>query len=786
MIGDIVSCTIGNDGWWASIQISGISGSGTYNNGLGINNSIKFPNNPTMVFSVLSSGYNDSGIPITIPRTVYGTTGVRFPYPNNLLLNESINSSNNLAIQIALSDYIYQKDTNITFSGTSGFYTSTGGVTTNNSISGLSVTNGSSHPYPQVIGNWSWVPFERVTNSGTLRCLAFHTSAISGRPVRTVYFSVYDNSGNTVSGYVTGMSIDNRIGGAIPVAEYVWNYSTSSLNSGSLLTGNFIAYPWIGDTGSLLNTSIPNYGQTGSAWPYLPQGLIQQPTVWPMPFVQLCDSSGNYGITVVVVDINNGNNLSGSGIDITSFNTSSPPPSYQTINSGLQGIKDYNKKNRGRNDFGGGILYLQSGNYAWMGGTITLPSTAATYVTLAPFPGVGQSNVIITGQTGTSDFNTNKLQFSGLTLATYSNGGVIIDATFWENQCYHNCSGALTFYNPSYNYITNNTIKGDGNGFKPFSTSYEVFPLVRGNKFLSGFSNTASYGILANTVIGNFADLSNGVSTFITDFSNITQTIPTGNNVIIYSNYFSRSNGNGGGPIVFLRGNQIANNAFTGNGLQNNIVYSQNLLEGISSLETNGLSIASDGTLNDTNNVIIHNNVSVGANRSNLCYNESGQWAPARKDWSWKNNVFNEMYFKTDTFPGEGGPSGIRTGNWAMYYGVGCEGNIVTMSSGTNSTINQIFPGLNTIYPLSGTSLIVYPTGFLDFINPQDFFSVGGKPSFGSGNYGLLSGSPAINMGLKILLPYDISGVARQNYDAGIYAYISGIGFVRRRIFVIS
>src|SRR5512145_993495 len=182
--GDILSCTIDPLGWKATVVIEGFKDGGAYAWGFTTSaNKINIPSAAKVVFTVVSEGYNSSGVLGTITRTIYGTETLRNPYPNEATLQET-EAGGNLSIVIALSEPIYDDDnTGVGKSGTAptvsiaaGWYTDsgTGGSSApNNACTNLAVTNNSTLDYPKVIGNWAWPCYERVTADFAVEFVAF-------------------------------------------------------------------------------------------------------------------------------------------------------------------------------------------------------------------------------------------------------------------------------------------------------------------------------------------------------------------------------------------------------------------------------------------------------------------------------------------------------------------------------------------------------------------------------------------------------------------------------------
>jgi len=389
--GDILSVTIPAEGYYAEILIEGLAIGGTYDMGLGTNNTISA--STKVVFTIVSLGYDDTGSSTTITRTIYGTIKRRKVTPNNAQADETTSGSN-VIVRVNLSEYIYQKD-NIGGgnSGTAPVVSILSGLYTNgssNNASGASypVTNNSTLAYPKVIANWAWPGYQLMNSTSKLRAVAFHKSAQQGRPVRAVKFSVSDGT-TTNTETVTTPICDLSFGDASPVVEYV---STSDLTSGLIqaaeLTCNFIAYPWMGDSGSLLDTSA------GTA----------APTPLYGPIKGVCDRTGAYEKTYALVDPTGSDSGANTVYPSASFD---PLKAYKflTIGKAAAAIAAYNNANYGRNDVGAGIVYLNAGNYAWLGSSNVYGTTPKTWITIKPANGVSRASVVINTASGNGDIS---------------------------------------------------------------------------------------------------------------------------------------------------------------------------------------------------------------------------------------------------------------------------------------------------------------------------------------------------------------------------------------------
>jgi hypothetical protein len=108
-VAGVLSVEISPDGWYADLSFEGQSTGGTYDLGLGANGDPD-TGTPKLVLTVTSMGFDDTGAPTTVERTVYGTKFVRKPYPNQAQAQETVFGTADVTVRVALSDYVYAKD----------------------------------------------------------------------------------------------------------------------------------------------------------------------------------------------------------------------------------------------------------------------------------------------------------------------------------------------------------------------------------------------------------------------------------------------------------------------------------------------------------------------------------------------------------------------------------------------------------------------------------------------------------------------------------------------------
>lgn len=727
-VGDILSVTIAadsvNNGFVAEIKIAELDSGGTYDIGLGDNND---PAAASIVLTVTSPGFDANGDSTTIERTIYGTAPVVNLYPENATENETIDGDS-VTVRVSLSDFIYASDT-ATISIGSGFYTQGGNP--NNAVSDMAVTNSSTMTYPKVVGNWSYPGWNMIRgNSFNVRMVGFHRSARNGQPLRAVKFIATDEHANADTVVVTAATIDDDMPDAVPVIEFIGTLDATNLTQGDLVTVNFIAYPWVGDSGSILNTG---------------DGVNTMPTPLYAPQYWLNDKSGSYGITVAWVDSATGNDGTGAAIDSTSFDAGSPPNPFATIGAASAAIAAYNNTNHSRNNAAGGVIFINTGTYTFPGAE---PSTADgnAWVTIKPFPGAERSGVIIASSSGTKQISE-KLKLENITITNSSVGGYDQLDYLWLDQCAINADGLATFYRNTCNYYTHNLLyNGDDNILGPFSTAAASRVLVRGNIT----NETFSTAIVAYTILGNDMTMSSYMS-----FDYAGQTIPTFDNVIIAYNFITET---GATRIV----DHLKPAGYT---MTHGAAIVQNVFEQTVSTVSPLVQIAADGsdeTNNPVNNILVwHNNI-IGQ-RINMAYNDvaiNGAGPSYRLNWSFVGNIIDDYNIVGDGDSHSGTVDGTGYGNRSLRYGVGYAGNVFLEREDTAGYMN-FFTGIASYDTTNGVP---------GYTTDASYYGTGE----GGGDYALIESSPAINLipsGMAVL-PYDIVGNARYNDgtgDAGAY-----------------
>lgn len=405
--GDILSVTItdkttaglSTDGWYADVVVEGLNTGGTYAFGLGTNNADTA--NAKFVMTVVSEGYNSAGTLGTITRTVYGTRVMRKAYPDHATMWETY-SGGNVTLRIALSDFVYDDDnTGAGKSGTaptvsigSGWYTQ--GGTPNNACTNLTVTNNSTTDYPKVIGHFAVEQRRPVNGTHTIEVFAVHKFGQNNCPVaRVAVTATGASSSHTETGAATAMTLSAR-GDNIPVYAVSLNLSTGAgFTRGELVNIKFVAYPWVGDAASTLDSNA----DAGDK------------------IFKLTDL--NWTIMDIVYACVDG--VGASPAVSTNSATAETTP-YSSIANALAGIKAYNNSTHSLNRADGGVILLNAGNYS----TATGSTLTNGYATVQPSSTTNRAGVVFNNTS--ASYQPSFFRYYNVTFTRPSNGYMVYAA----------------------------------------------------------------------------------------------------------------------------------------------------------------------------------------------------------------------------------------------------------------------------------------------------------------------------------------------------------------------
>ena len=685
--GDVTNPVIASTGDRMTLDIEGLSTGGTYANGFGLVNGTPtnpYTGTPKVVITFTSTGYDDSGNVISVPRTIYGTWPIRKPYPNGSANQESVGGSpSKVTVTFALNEFVYSGETSFTVNVLSGFYTQ---GTANNAASGLTATNNSTLAHGRVVGNWSWPGWYKISGTTfTPRISVFQHFGQKFRPVRMVKITVTDGT-NTVTSTVLGPSYDASMADAIPVVDYHPTIDVSSLNSG-LITANFTAYPWIGDSSSILDTS------DGVAGSFLPTT-----TYSPQKFI--LDKTPIYNNLYCIVDSTNGVDASGQTAS-GPINTVTPPAAFKKIAAAFNKLRIDSNTTYGRQNCGGARIYLKSNNgainhFGWIDGNKSgSPTTPACSLDVLNYPGDIAANLSIDSSPAGTDKDLGAfVRFTGITwddLNANSNGPSLYTAAsstnpyqYWFDNCIINNQNGnnAPWYSSGLIHFTRCTFKYCVNGFGQYnSNSFSPVGIIRG--CTSGGGSTTINSSQAMMFLGN--NIGSGWYSLTDQLKGSTSGVPayTGN-VVAFNRISSAINS---GTAFIDQRNGSLSDTF-------GVAIVQNVFENYGVFGGKTVSIGGDSsTGTPVLNVIIWNNTSVGREMS-LAYNEYGTAGSLRSNWSIKNNILDGFAIKGDYF---GTPDASRVLNFSVVYGVGHANNTVGQLTLTSTgAFSPQFYGLNS------------------------------------------------------------------------------------------
>lgn len=703
---------------------------GLYSLGLGVNNS---PASAKIVFTVTSPGYDNTGTLGTIQRTIWGVSNVRKPYPDNTS-NDEVSTGGTLTIRVILSRYIYSGDT-VTVAIGPGIYTE-GGQTNNALAAGTSVTNNSTLAHVKAIGHFELPGLQRITTSDFLvEVTAFHNSGRNGQPLACVKITATGESSlASVTKTVTAMTVSTKPD-PNKVLVYAATFTSSdwaSFTQGEIVDINFKAYPWVGDAGSVLDSTV---GVDGTA----------QPSALLGPMLCVLDKTGGYGISFAVVDPSgthaNAQVYSSQSAAETAYN-GDHTTSYATIGLAAEAIKTYNTAlNPSRAESGGGTILLIAATHEAYGKAGVDLGAMTSWLTVTHMSTVARADAIIGANTSTRQWNCKALRFYDITISgstAITIYGVATTSVLWLDSCVINLATNPGIESFILAHATWNSVLsvGTSTGLNHTSTTKCPYGLVRGNVV------PTSTTIIAQ--LYNFVGNQNLIptSTYVTGNA---QTSPVTTNSICAFN-----------TVLNFNAATVLVNAFNtspGNTPVNNFAVVQNVFENRVNTQPITQMAANTSQIDPSSNILLWHNTIAGS-RSNNGYNLGPGITTTYNhiNWSVIGNSFEAFCHHPDDGVALGSTAnGGRHGGWNIEYMVGARSNNIH-----SNTVAVTFAG---IYSVAGGS------GVLGYVSDK---SATGDAT-GNGDYHLTSSSTALGLvpaGMSVL-PFDLDGKPRRNSGAG-------------------
>jgi len=748
----LVGIEIESSGWVAKVKANtcpNFNGANANTNLMVTNgfSSLNLPGNGNAItFYLTSMGYDSSGNPTTVGRTIYGTKVLRLPYPlfnTNSIIAEQ---TTNCVLRIALSDFIYSRDSNITATAIVGFFYSTNGASVTNSaaFTSATVTNSSTLPYPKVIANWTEVPHRRSGNELRLSATGFHASGRDGKPLAGMRFQSKDAHGNSVSQFVAQASIDRNQLDSVPVIEYFCNQDYSSFTNGDVITNYFQAYPIIGDSSAVCDAS---------------DGVNPVESPYYRPLWTFCDRLNRFtGVAIVSIT----NNAGSAGV-VTTNGTDGA--AFASISQAAKALADTNNAMYGINS-AFGTIRLRAGGHSFVGTAASPPTTRPdTWLIITNMD--GRDLCVITNGTGNGDIQ-DRIALHGVSILANEAFTFSSCSNLWLHQC------VLAVTNSSqdvidgigFHFVTQCISSNWDQGFTQQGSQNTTFALVRGNWIRGKLPVIHPY-----TVVGNDMRVTNVLAGLLsTSLSGIPY--PAQNEIIAFNKFMGLDYA-GSTITSFYGGSQ---------NLTNGAAIIQNILENIRTNSPGTLDfLQADSTTGFGTNVIYWHNT-INGERFSYGYDAINTIAHPRYQWSIYNNIWSDANTKHDTFTGDtDGAQGARIGGWPVLYGVSHVGNFNVEATNTEAGGSFIleFAGLGCYQPAitPGTQPLVCgqnQASFAAYVSDQSITNkLFGVNASGSGDYRFRSESPVWRTVGKWVLPYDIEGHTRSAVDPP-GAYISG------------
>ena len=626
--GDISNVVVNANGT-VSMQIAGLATGGTYAFNWATNNDPRVQN-PTVIFTVNSPGYNGT-TPVTRTRLVYGGCCLRNPWSvGGAQFTKQEAGSSPVTLTIPVTDQIHPSDT-VTVTIAAGFYTQ--GGKPSNVLASTSVTNNSTLAYPKVVGHWALPGYDKIGNTQTLRFVAYQKFGQQFRPVNCVVFTSTDAHSNTATTTVTNMFVDQSFGDVMAVPEHIGQLNSSGFTQDDIVTSNAVAYPWIGDSTTLMDTS------TGTAPP--------SPLIGPLKFI--ADPGGTYCTAFAVVDQANG--VDANGTLSTNYTTC---VAFKNIGKAIDAIRaannsgTYNGSGHTHNDAGGGTIYLRDAaggvnSHTWLGFTPTTGITPVCNLLIAGYPGQSRSNIVIASQATSSTVGVSGalVKIQGVKITADSGIGTFNNATtgqYWFDQCEFNIAtnNGPTVYQVYLYHVTRSLITAWPNGLHQYSKTNCNIGLLRGCMIPA---TSLSQNIYPHVALGNWKSSTTNNGCFS---DAVVGSCPAHTNTIYAYNRWTMGSASGAAIAIRQATAEV-----------NGLAVVQNIFEVTTGTNTPLFQIGADGstTYGPIDNVILWNNVIVGQ-RVNIAYAENGAQIAYRRNWSVQNNFIDQTNLKTDTFGG--------------------------------------------------------------------------------------------------------------------------------------
>lgn len=613
-----------------------------------------------IVLTVSDPGFDGTGAPTVVQRTVRGTQVLRRQQPNQA---QRLNSASGgvRTVYIALSDEVYAGTAIVSASAAPGYY----GAARAGAVAGA--VNGSTLAYPRPLFGWLNLQHERAAGTSfAVEAVAYHRHARNGRQVAVVRFQARDAQAapNLSPAIVVGLPELSALqtGGNI-VEAWRATLDLSGLAQGDLAQVNARVYPWIGDASAVLDTSDPAQGAVVDVTPGSAVNVSQGHT--PLRFA--VDRTGGYGGGEAWVRVG----ASGGAVG-------SAATPYATIDAALAALVAWNGANKGHADHSGSTVWLMDDG---AGGAVdhVIPATSSraagkcwTDIRVAA-GAAGQVRVAVAANVAQADllrFRCPIVVATGGT-AVSLNGGSLANLkriAFDGASVTYTATGQMTGFCIQWGlkYWRNTVLSAVLTPFYPFSgNTRESNALILGcTGSVAGQTKLIPNVCVGNVLTGPVIDDNAAANA---------NALPIDGGILANNRFLNQKASNALGTAKPLSGFARVQNVFE--------------MAGVASAAA--WAIGNDGNVQPIANFVsMHNTVpgvGVGSSnigRQNAVYADVAGAAGVQKTMVERFDLLHQRNCKTDTFIGATTATG-RTGNWRYRYGVGNLGVVAVTGDAT-------------------------------------------------------------------------------------------------------
>jgi uncharacterized phiE125 gp8 family phage protein len=649
------------------------------------------PDSAPETISVSRGGFDATGGATSYADTLILTKRVRQAYPNQASLS---------ATTVSLSDYVYSTDTII------------------------GVTNNSTETSPKPIAQWLMRDRRIVGNSIAGELVAVHRDARGKRPVACVIVTASDGT-TTVSQTVSLMTVSTSTGDACPVLVYAFNLDISSLANSSQITVNAKVYPWLGGSGSVLDSATGTADNAG----FVPQMFRKDTTRASTPYYAYVATGGS----------------DSTGVASTNAAAASASPCAT-----IGGAHVKLRAAIGSAYIDGSIIRLKDGAYVLGAGNVfnTYQTYAETIIERDP---ASTSRAAVILQFGAANLGYDGIKYytiRDLTLNRMGNFSLYADTALAGRIAIQDvtldcANNGLKLSNSRLMLLGGITLL-NAEGTSCFQTSSgQALSLFRG---VTGGGTSAAFSVEGFAIFG--CALTNAACGFIS---------PRISGAMTMFNRFLKVTGEFWSP---------------GGGAVTGVAFVQNLVEWTSATASVALGPSRDSDTGTVSHLCVWQNSFLGANnagRSNILYDDGPNGnLRTHKLQSFVGNIHVQINTKNDWFAGvipNLADASSHVGNWSYVHGVGCRGEVsLYQDAGPGQPyFRQDYPGLKASIGTSSTTpnAVGFTTNGAATFNGASYTAgAGGSNARLTGSTNVAYGRIPVGTGV---LPFDLLGTARRS-----------------------